>query len=78
MIDYDYDYVFKKGDLVQMDNQFNDAHPPMGTYGVVWKTEHTDRGLGDFDQYIWVHWAHDRNRMGQNYTEASLKLAAEA
>ena len=71
------DYIFKIGDLVQMDNQFNDAHPPMGTYGIVWKIEHSEH-IRDFDQYIWVHWAHERNHNGQNYTEASLKLAAAA
>jgi len=75
---------FKKGDLVQMDNQFSlDRHPPMGTYGII--TDVEDWGDPAFDgntdsdellkaeQFIRVHWAHHKNSGDQCYLDISLK-----
>jgi len=75
---------FKKGDLVQMDNQFSpDRHPPMGTYGLVIDVEDwdeptidgnsTDGVTVEVDQFVRVHWAHDKNGGDQCYIDASLK-----
>ena len=76
---------FKKGDLVQMDNQFSpDRHPPMGTLGIVinvedWDHDPVDDGnsasdaIHDVDQFVRVHWAHDKNSGDQCYIDASLK-----
>ena len=78
--------VFKKGDLIQMNNQFcSTRHPPMGTYGIVIHAE--DWGDPVFDgnsdsnelqaaeQFIRVHWAHDKNSGDQCYMDTSLKKA---
>ena len=72
--------MFKKGDLIQMNNQFcSTRHPPMGTYGIVIHAE--DWGepkssqLGAGDQFIRVHWAHHKNGGDQCYMDTSLKKA---
>jgi len=79
--------MFKKGDLVQMDNQFSpDWHPPMGTYGVVVEVENWEHEmpvhdgnsanselLHDVDQFVRVRWANHPNHNDQCYMDASLK-----
>jgi hypothetical protein len=80
---------FKKGDLVQMDNQFSpDRHPPMGTLGIVIDVEDWDEPVidgndtvgvtVDVDQFVRVHWAHHKNTGDQCYIDASLKKVSEA
>lgn len=75
---------FNIGDLVQMDNQFSsDEEPPMGTYGLVIDVEDwgeptidgnsTDGVTVEVDQFVRVHWAHDKNSDDQCYIDASLK-----
>jgi len=75
---------FKKGDLVQMDNQFcSTRHPPMGTYGLVIGVEdwgdpvfdgNSDSNeLHEAEQFVRVHWAHDKNTGDQCYMNTSLK-----
>jgi len=62
---------FKKGDLIQMNNQFcSTKHPPMGTYGIIIHAEdwgdpvfdgNSDSNeLHEAEQFIRVHWAHDK------------------
>ena len=78
---------FKVGDLIQMNNQFcSTKHPPMGTYGIVTDVEdwgedlvsdgnsYSD-GLQKAEQFIRVHWAHDKNTGDQCYMNTSLKKA---
>ena len=68
---------FKKGDLVQMDNQFSpDRHPPMGTLGIVIHVEDFEgenERMADVEQFVRVHWAHHKNSGDQCYIDASLK-----
>jgi hypothetical protein len=78
--------MFKKGDLIQMNNQFcSTRHPPIGTYGIIIHVE--DWGDPAFDvnsysnephdqkgeQFIRVHWAHHKNSGAQCYMDTSLK-----
>ena len=75
---------FKKGDLIQMNNQFcSTRHPPMGTYGIVIHAEdwgdpvfdgNSDSNeLHEAEQFIRVHWAHHKNSGDQCYMNTSLK-----
>ena len=75
---------FKKGDLIQMNNQFcSTRHPPMGTYGIVVNAEDWDDPtidgntpadvMVDVDQFVRVHWAHHKNSVDQCYLDSSLK-----
>ena len=75
---------FKKGDLIQMNNQFcSTRHPPMGTYGIVIHAEdwgdpvfdgNSDSNeLHEAEQFVRVHWAHDKNTGDQCYMNTSLK-----
>ena len=75
---------FKKGDLIQMNNQFcSTRHPPMGTYGIIIHAEdwgdpvfdgNSDSNeLHEAEQFIRVHWAHDKNTGDQCYMNTSLK-----
>ena len=77
---------FKKGDLIQMNNQFcSTRHPPMGTYGIVIHAEdwgdpvfdgNSDSNeLHEAEQFIRVHWAHHKNSGDQCYMNTSLKKA---
>jgi len=77
---------FKKGDLIQMNNQFcSTKHPPMGTYGIIIHAEdwgdpvfdgNSDSNeLHEAEQFIRVHWAHDKNTGDQCYMNTSLKKA---
>ena len=81
--------LFKVGDLVQMDNQFDlNSHPPMGTYGIITYVEDWDSPtidelqiggvMVDVDQFVRVYWAHHKNHDDQCYTDASLKKVSEA
>ena len=76
--------VFKKGDLIQMNNQFcSTRHPPMGTYGIITDVEdwgdpafdgNSDSNeLHEVEQFIRVHWAHHKNGVDQCYMDTSLK-----
>ena len=76
--------VFKKGDLIQMNNQFcSTRHPPMGTYGIIIHAEdwgdpvfdgNSDSNeLHEAEQFIRVHWAHHKNSGDQCYMNTSLK-----
>ena len=79
--------MFKKGDLIQMNNQFcSTRHPPMGTYGIVIHAENWGdpafdgdsdyvRGPSEAEQFIRVHWAHHKNGGDQCYMDTSLKKA---
>ena len=79
--------MFKKGDLIQMNNQFcSTRHPPMGTYGIVIHAENwgdlvvdgnSDYAIGprEGEQFIRVHWAHHKNNGDQCYMDTSLKKA---
>ena len=77
---------FKVGDLIQMNNQFcSTRHPPMGTYGIVIHAEdwgdpvfdgNSDSNeLHEAEQFVRVHWAHDKNTGDQCYMNTSLKKA---
>jgi hypothetical protein len=77
---------FKKGDLIQMNNQFcSTRHPPMGTYGIVTYVEDSDCPTidgnssddvtVDVDQFVRVYWAHHKNSGDQCYMDTSLKKA---
>ena len=77
---------FKKGDLIQMNNQFcSTKHPPMGTYGIIIHAEdwgdpvfdgNSDSNeLHEAEQFIRVHWAHHKNTGDQCYMNTSLKKA---
>jgi len=76
--------MFKKGDLIQMNNKFcSTRHPPMGTYGIIIHVEdwgdpvvdgNSDSNeLHEADQFIRVHWAHHKNSGDQCYMDTSLK-----
>ena len=77
--------VFKKGDLIQMNNKFcSTRHPPMGTYGIIIHVEdwgdpvvdgNSDCAIGPSaaEQFIRVHWAHHKNSGDQCYMDTSLK-----
>ena len=75
--------VFKKGDLIQMNNKFcSTRHPPMGTYGIVIHAENwgdpvfdgnsDSNELHEAEQFIRVHWAHHKNTGDQCYMDTSL------
>jgi len=72
--------MFKKGDLVQLESEFDwYRHPPRGTMGVVmWTEQATATAYGPkVEQHLKIHWAHHGYTQDNTYLNNAIKLVAK-